>query len=288
MKKMESRILIATFLLMAIIVTAANGQGAWNKAQGEGFFKLSEMAIVSDEFYTPEGTTQQIKTAGVYITSLYAEYGLSNKLTAVTFLPFFVRNTINEQHFAISTNNEEGDESNSFGDVNIGLQYGIKQSGPMVLSASLLLGLPVGETSGGRTMILQSGDGEFNQLLRLHVGYSFYPAPFYMTGAIGFNNRTKDFSDEFHFSFEAGASIKESLFVALKFGILQSFNNGDAATSQTGIFSNNLEYVTIGPEVSYLVTDKFGLSASVFGALSGQNILARPAYNLGVVYNLKK
>lgn len=287
MKKIESRILFAA-LLSIVSINGVFAQGAWNKAQGEGFFKLSEMVIVSDEFYTPEGTTQRIKTAGVYITSLYGEYGLSNKLTAVAFLPFFVRNTINEQNFAISTNNEEGDESNSFGDVNIGLQYGIKQSGPLVLSASLLLGLPVGETSGGRTEILQSGDGEFNQLLRLHAGYSFYPAPFYMTGAIGFNNRTKDFSDEFHFTIEAGASIKESLFVALKFGVLQSFNNGDAVSSQTGIFSNNLEYVSIGPEVSYLLNEKFGLSASVFSALSGQNILAKPAFNLGVVYNLKK
>ncbi len=287
MEKTDSKILV-TVLLVVVAVNSGFSQGAWNKAQGEGFFKLSEMVIISDEFYTPEGTTQRIKTAGVYITSLYGEYGLSDKLTAVVFLPFFVRNTINEQNFSISTNDEKGDQSNSFGDVNIGLQYGIKQSGPFVLSASVLLGLPVGETSGGRTEILQSGDGEFNQLLRLHAGYSFYPAPFYMQGAIGFNNRTKDFSDEFHFSFEAGASIKESLSLALKLGVLQSFNNGDAATSQTGIFSNNLEYVTVGPEISYLLNEKFGVSASVFSALSGQNILANPAFNLGVVYSLKK
>ena len=282
------KIRLGLLLLFTIVVFTASAQGPWNKKQGEGFFKLGQMAIVSDKYYTPEGTRQTIKTAGVYITSIYAEYGLNDKFTAVGFIPFFVRNTINEQQFAISPNTEEGDESNTFGDVNIGVQYGLKQNGPFVLSASLLLGIPSGETNGGRTQILQSGDGEFNQLLKVHGGYSFYPAPFYLAGAVGFNNRTKDFSDEFHFTFEAGSSIGKSVFAALKFGLIESFNNGDATASQTGIFSNNLEYVTFGPEISVLLGKGFGVSASVFGALRGQNILGRPAYNLGLVYNLKK
>ena len=130
-------------ILLLTLLTYANttfAQGPWNKKAKEGFFKLSEMVIVSDDFYTPEGTISNIKTTGVYITSIYAEYGFSDKITGVAFVPFFVRNTINEQQFSTSSNVEPGDESNSFGDVNIGIQYGIKQSGSLVLSASLLLG----------------------------------------------------------------------------------------------------------------------------------------------------
>ncbi len=280
-----------TNLLVAILFTMASyssfSQGAWHKDRGTGYFKLAESFIVSDAFYSPEGEIQDIKTAGVYITSLYAEYGLTDRLTLVAYVPFFFRNTINEQEFAISTNTEAGDESNSFGDTDLALQFGILKKGPWVLSTSLLLGLPLGETSGGESGVLQSGDGEFNQLLRIHGGYSFYPAPFYASAYVGFNNRTKDFSDEFRYGAEVGALFPSRFFVAMKLAVIESFNNGDAPASQTGIFSNNLEFTSIGPEVGYLFKNGFGVSAAALGALSGQNILASPYFSFGVVYDLK-
>lgn len=277
------------FVLVGLVVLGQYtwAQGAWTKGQGEGFFKLSQSVIVSDAFYSPEGTIQDIKTAGVYITSVYAEYGITDNLTAVAFVPFFFRNTINRQEFRVSTNEEPGDESNSFGDFNVGLQYGLLKKGAFVLSSSLLLGVPSGETAGGESMILQSGDGEFNQLLRLHAGYSFYPKPFYAAAYAGVNNRTKDFSDEFHFGLEAGAAFPSGFFAALKLAVVESFMNGDASASQTGIFSNNTEFISFGPELAYSFGNGWSVSGSALGAFSGQNILASPMYSLGVVYELK-
>ncbi len=275
-------------ILVAVLASTSLSlaQGAWPKENGKAFFKLGQTIIVSDEFYTPEGTIRTIKTAGVYITSLYGEYGLSDKLTAVAYVPVFFRNTINEQQFTLSPNVEEADEANSFGDMNIGLQYGILKKGPFVLSTSLILGVPTGQTDGGDTQILQSGDGEFNQMLRLHAGYSFYPAPFYAAAYVGVNNRTKDFSEEFRLGLEAGAGWK-SWFFALKMDWVESFANGNAESSQTGIFSNNTEYISFGPEVGYQLGAGFGISASAFGAFKGQNILANPAYFVGLTYELK-
>ena len=65
---------------------------------------------------------------------------------------------------------------------------------------------------------------------------------------------------------------------------ITSLNNGGVFVSQNGLFSNNLEFLSIGPEVNYSLTDKFGLSVAVFGAFSGQNILASPSYNAGLFY----
>ncbi len=285
--KMKNMKNIGISLLLMIITLGASAQGAWPKKQNEGFFKLSQSVIVSDAFYSPEGTIQDIKTAGVHISSIYAEYGLTDKLTAVAFVPFLFRNTINRQEFLVSTNEEEGDESNSFGDFNIGLQYSLLQKGPFVLSTSLLLGVPSGETAGGESMILQSGDGEFNQLLRVHAGYSFYPKPFYAAAYAGVNNRTKDFSDEFHFGLEAGAAFQSGFFVALKLAVVESFMNGDASASQTGIFSNNTEFISFGPELAYSFGNNWSVAGSALGAFSGRNILASPMYSLGIVFELK-
>ena len=137
-------------------------------------------------------------------------------------------------------------------------------------------------------MILQSGDGEFNQMVRVHVGYSLYPKPGYLAGYIGLNNRTNDFSDELHFGLEGGMALNKSLYAALKLNVVESLQNGDAAASQTGVFSNNIEYTGIGPEVTYLLDNGLGFSLGIFGAFSGQNILAAPSINVGIVYDLKK
>lgn len=275
-----------TILLLSLVFISvfSSAQSPWNKKKGEGFLKLAETVIVSDQFYGPDGEIQPITTTGVYITSIYGEYGLSDKLTAFIYFPFFFRNTLNEQQLVNSGATIPGDESNSIGDTNIGVSYGLKQDGPFVVSASLMLGLPIGETDGGDTELLQSGDGEFNQLVKVNAGYSLYPIPVYMIASVGFNNRTNDFSDELHVSGEVGLTVKTSFNIAFKVYSLSSFENGDASADQTGIFSNNTEYFAYGPELSYTHKDTFGASISYQGALSGQNILANPSYSFGVHY----
>lgn len=277
---------LKTLLIIAFtfILSFSFGQSAWNKKQGEGFAKLAQTAIVSDQFYDANGDIRSITTTGVYITSLYGEYGISDKITGLVYFPFFFRNTLNEQFLVNSGTTVPGDELNSIGESFIGASYALKQDGPFVFNVSLILGLPIGETSGGDTQLLQSGDGEFNQLIKFNAGYSFYPLPIYATASIGFNNRTNDFSDEFHLSAEVGYTFKEQLNIALKIYNLTSFENGDAAAAQNGIFANNTEYLSFGPELSYTFKNNLGLSATAQGALSGQNILASPSYTFGAYY----
>ena len=273
-------------LLLCLSFNSVRSQNPWNKKKNEGFFKLDQTVIISDDFYTPEKNISDITTTGVYITSIYGEYGISDKFTGVLYFPFFFRSTLNEQEFSQSGVIENGDELNSIGDISMGLQYQIFKKGNFSLSSSLILGIPLGEDMGGDTELLQSGDGEFNQLVRLHGGYSFYPKPLYIALGVGFNNRTQGFSDEFHLSFEAGYTVNEKLNMALKLYNLSSFQNGDASESQTGIFSNNLEYLSIGPEISYGFSDKFGVTGAIFGAFSGRNILASPSISGGLFYKL--
>ncbi len=277
---------LSFLLLICIFSNTLKSQNPWNKKKGEGFFKLDQTIIISDAFYTPEKNISDITTTGVYISSLYGEYGFSDKITGVLYFPFFFRVTLNEQEFSQSGVIEPGDELNSIGDASVGLQYQIFKRGNFSLSSSLIFGIPLGEDMGGDTQLLQSGDGEFNQLIRLHGGYSFYPKPMYLAMGVGFNNRTQGFSDEFHLSLEAGYTFNEKLNLALKLYNLTSFQNGSTAESQTGIFSNNLEYLSIGPEIGYSFNKKFGVTSAIFGAFSGRNILASPSISAGLFYKL--
>jgi hypothetical protein len=61
-----------------------------------------------------------------------------------------------------------------------------------------------------------------------------------------------------------------------------SFKNGDPGGTANGVFSNNMEYLSIAPELNYNLNDKYGLSAQAAFAASGERILAAPNYSFGV------
>ena len=274
------KIIVTTCLLSISLITFAGG--GWPQPKNKGFFKLGQYILVSDRFYTPVGDIVDITTTALYTTSFYGEYGITNRLTGILYFPFFSRSTLNELQTPNGDLVEEGDELNSVGDTDITLKYGLIVNKPIVISASLTLGLPLGEAAGGRTQLLQTGDGEFNQMITIEASRSFSSINAYGTLLVAFNNRTNNFSDEFRYGAEVGISFNK--FTALtRLYAVESLNNGDdSIVPSNGIFSNNLEFVSLAPELIYNFTDKIGLSANAAFALSGQRILASPAYSFGL------
>jgi hypothetical protein len=259
--------------------------GGWVYQKGSGFLKVNEYVIRSDQFFNPEGEIIDITTVSFYSSNIYAEYGFTDRLTGVLYFPFFVRTTLNKTQFRQSGNELPGDEENNIGDIEVGFKYGFAQDKPVVFSAGIYFGIPSGEDVGGEGGILQTGDGEFNQLFKFEASRSFYPIPLYATATIGFNNRTRGFSEEFHFGLEAGYNISPKFLATVKMYGVESFKNGDPGGSAgNGIFSNNTEYLSIRPGLAYTLKENWGISAEVGFATRGERILASPSYELGVFY----
>lgn len=284
---------ITIFLLITVLAQPyVIAGGGWPQPKKKGYFKLGQSAIISDQFYDLEGEIIDLTTISLFTTSVYAEYGITDRLTGVLYMPFFVRSTLNEVERRQSGIIEPGDAVNSFGDTDIGLKYALITGKKIALAASVTLGLPFGKTAegfsdAGEPRILQTGDGEFNQLLMVEASRSFYPSPFYASVGAGFNNRTNDFSDEFRYSFELGYTGLKKWNLALKINGVESLRNGDpGGGAGNGIFGNNVEFLAISPEVSYNATEKIGVAASAGFAASGSNILAAPNYSLGVFLKL--
>lgn len=253
--------------------------GGWVAGKGHGYAQIGERVIYAKHFYELDGSVSNITTTGVYITEFYGELGLGSNLELSLHAPLFFRIALNSVRYQTSNRVQPGDQVNSMGDITIGLKYALIKNKPFVLSTSLVLGIPSGVTNGGDTQLLQTGDGEFNQMIRLDAGYSFHP--FYLTADIGFNNRTNGFSDEIRANFEIGMTYKKWI-AMIKAGTVQSLNNGTASETANGLFSNNIEYITFGPALAYMITKKFGVNAGVGFAVAGQNVLADPAYNAGL------
>ncbi|WP_339695152.1 hypothetical protein [uncultured Roseivirga sp.] len=278
------------YLLIILLCLNLNSYagGGWPQPKGKGYFKLGYYGIVSSSYYSPNGNILDISTAGIHIANFYGEYGLTKRLTGIAYVPFFSRATLNEQKSA-STGNviSEGDAVNSFGDTDLGFKYGIIVDKPIVVSASITFGIPLGNSMGGRTEVLQTGDGEFNQILGIEASRGLNKGKSWVSTLIAFNNRSESFSDEFRVGIELGTKLGDKWLANVKVLSVNSLNNGnDLETPSNGIFSNNIEYLAITPELAYQWNDKWGVSSAIGFAASGKRVLASPSVSFGVFFNL--
>ena len=227
------------------------------------------------------GKVVPFRTLGNYSTSFYGEYGLTDKIMAIAYVPFYVRNVVNEtKGNQTGTIIEPGIANDNFGDVDLGFRFALPIKN-VAVAATLMLGIPTGDAK--QVDGLFTGDGEFNQLLKIAAGTG--GKRWWTQGAMGYNNRTKGFSDEFRYDFEFGYKFfNDRLLAIFKINGVESLNNGTAQAAVTGLFSNNVEYLGIGPEVLYYVNSKktIGISARIAGAAKGQNVLAAPAMSVGI------
>ena len=276
---------IVYFCLLFLFLSSANQvtAGAWTQKRGQGFYKLSFRLIRADQFYEPTGNKIEIPTLSDYTTTFYGEYGLTARLTLVVNVAVFKRVTLNKQ---VGSNSGfvffEGDSKSGVADSEVGVRFGLLRGGSSVLSAEILFGLPIGDDS--QTNGLLTGDGEFNQLIKAQFGHSFYPKPLYFSAEFGFNNRTKGYSDEWHYAAEIGYTFSNKFLVSFKLRGVESRKNGNDTVvgGMGGLFANNQSYLSYGPEVSYIINETFGISAGIESATRAENVLSAPAFSFGV------
>jgi len=285
---------IFSFIVFSFVAQGVFAGGPWPKEKGKAYIKLSEWWTIFDQHYTDQGFTDPNVTTGVFNTTLYAEYGLTDRLTTIVNAPLFSRNYMNNIRSnttkAIIT---EGEALNNLGDIDLGIKYGLTSPGAKFpIALSVTLGLPTGKIGGGSQGNLQTGDGEFNQLLLLESGTGFKigKSSAYVSAYTGFNNRTNGYSEEFRYGLEFGVQIlNQKLWINSRLTAVESFKNGDTAATNTStsIFANNSEFTSVGIELNYYLSNTVGISAGVAGALRGEIIAAAPAYSVGIFYDMK-
>lgn len=285
---MKKLLLYTAFLFLTQL-----SYGQWSKGKGNGFYKLSAWSLNTDQYYNAEGDITSNVARSQFNINLYAEYGISEKIDLIAYVPFFARTSQDDILTTTGTLASSGDIVSSVGDIDVGFNYSIYKKGNWAASIRLLLGLPVGEDNGGIDGSYQTGDGEFNQFLSGALGYStqLKGVPFYAKSYIGFNNRTQDFSDEFRFGLESGINIfNKKVWLIGRLDIVQSLQNGSVNQPTIfpgSIFANNVSFIGVSAEANYYLTNTFGISAGFNGAVSGRNIAANPTVSGGIFLDIK-
>ena len=280
------KLLIISIVLLQL---TSHAGGGWTSSKGKGFYQLNQIGLIADEHFTNTGLLDPNVTTGYFSTSFYGEYGITDKWEAQLFLPFLTR-TFNNEVVSSVTNNVliPGDQIITLGDPQIGIKYGWIKTNRWAVASGIHLGIPLGEPNGGVNENLQTGDGEFNQLIRTDVSYVISTKEKWNSYAsiyAGFNHRTKDFSDEFRGGLEWGNGFKKGkLWIISKLNILESFKNGAAAaqSSTAGIFSNNVEFLQYSFEIAHQVYGNWGYSLSYTDFIRGEITLNAPIFGIGI------
>ena len=278
------------YLVFLLFALTAHGQ--WINEKRKGYYKIGSWSLLADEHYTDQGIVDPNATRGLLINSIYAQYGLSKKINLLAYIPFLVHMY---QFAQVSQTNgkiyEPRQEFNSFGDVNVGVEYGIKTTEKWVFSGTLTLGIPSGKAAAGSDGSYQTGDGEFNQMIQLNAGSSFGLGKqnFYLKSYPGINNRTQGFSDELHSYFETGTQFwQNKLLLLTRLHWIKPLYNGtlNATTSNGSIFANNAESMILGGKIALQIGKKWGVSATLAQPLFGKVVFKAQAYAGGIYFTL--
>ncbi|MCH8032358.1 MAG: hypothetical protein IH950_01200 [Bacteroidetes bacterium] len=271
--------LILLSILIIFLIQSTAAAGAWTQKKGRGYYKVEFRYLSATKIYDSVGVKESIPKFTDVTIGIFGSYGITDNLTTFVNINAFKTVSLDSLSSAFGSDNDV----KNIGDLDIGLKYRLANFGKTVISVKLILGLPTGLSTpdGG----LWTGSGNFNQLLGVEVGHSFYPLPIYLSGGIAFNNRTNGFSDEFKYIIEGGYKFTKKLSLTLRFHGVVSFKNGDPSVQGGfGIFSNNQEYIAYNAALVYKISDSFGINGYYESGTNGKNIISTPVFNIGVFF----
>ena len=282
-KLMSRTIMMATVIISLLGATVDAVAGGWTRQQGTGYYKIGFQIIRANMFYEPNGNKTRITPLGDYTVSVYGEYGITDWLTGIGYLPFYKRITLDRVvgrpsgivYFP-------GDETSGIADMAVGVRLALVRQSPTVLGLAAMFGIPIGD--GDQPNGLLTGDGEFDQLVALEAGHSFHPLPMFATAQVGFNNRTRGFSDEFRYGAQLGYTFNNLILLTIHARGVESLRNGDDSVigGMNGLYANNQQYLEYGIEGIYLLSSAYGISLAVDTATRGRNVLSALKYSFGV------
>ncbi len=267
----------SSWAAFGICLILANGQaraGAWTQPKDGYYFKVSTNYLDTSSDIDASGS--RIPKAGQgnlrdISTFIYIEYGLSDRLTLVTSLPY--RRLSDRRIFETGIARER---RSGFGDTEIRARWAIS-TGRTPISFAVGTKLSLWRPEGTTRVPLSTGEADFDT--RILVGRSLHPRPVYTTGELGYRLRGGAFSDELFYSFEAGISARRFSFKGLLNGT-QTLGDCEPMGEVGLIGDQNI--LKISPGVIYALNERLEISLELIHTATGCNTTAGSVLSLGI------
>ncbi|MEY3053040.1 MAG: hypothetical protein RLY31_2825 [Bacteroidota bacterium] len=254
----------------------------WPRPAGGFFLKWDQTFISANRYFDNGGSLREMARLNSFNSSAYAELGLTDRLTLVSYLPLLLVQGGDARVYGTDQVPPPRNRMSNggMGDLDLGLRYCLNPGRPLVVSLVATTGLPTGEDSHPAGLL--TGDGELNQYLGGAAGWGLRRG--WLALGTGINLRTCGFSDEWRLQLEGGYKTQsDRLFVASKLVVVQSLGNGSLPTDRL-LFANNTAYVSPQLELTWILRSGLGLVYRAAGAVSARNIQAAPSHSFGLAW----
>ena len=264
-------------LLVALPPSNAAAGGGWVKKKRGFYGKVSVGSLRSNRYYSLTGTLNdqgaQFRQTSV---NLYAEYGLTNRLTAILNVPAWRSN-----RFATTG------RTTGIGDAMVELKYGLL-TGKIPVAVSVAPSLPIGKSRAlvadvntpGSLINLPIGDGELNVWTRLYASLPISSRA-YVSFDGGLNLRTQGFSNQY----TAGAEVGYKVGRVWVNGTIRQLATIGTPNPNKGsfVYGEGLAYLGYSVGAAVPITSTISLTVDYANLLSGQrNVYAGATLGVGL------
>lgn len=276
---MLHRIIFLLCLLHLSVLTAMGGP--WVRAYRKGFVQLGYSGLYYNAVFSPTGSEMPIyRNASDVTLQLYAEYGIARGWELRAILPYKRLRTDLSTNPAM--NPTPAGTLTGIGNIGLGLKRA-------VLDGSLKLSVGVDALANTFTN---------NDRLGLRTGYEGWTVlPYVSLGSggkrtyyfaeAGYGFMTQNYSNFLKLNGELGYQLHPRLWVAGALDFRLPTRNGPFFNTEayqfSGTYLNDQLFLGAGVKAALdLVPDRLGLTASVIGALAGENVPFSRSYNAGL------
>jgi len=279
---------LINLLSLILISNLSIAGGPWVKKKGEAYFQFGAGIIPStNQFFYRNNQVLYTNRAITDISlGLYNEYGITNKLTFISQIPF---NFVSSGH-SIDTTSILPILKNGnlavFGNITLTPKYQLL-NGKLKLSGGIKFSLPTGIENN--LTGLRTAYNTFGIMPIIDLGFS--KNKLYGFIETGYNYRT-NLADDFKFELEVGYKVFKTVHVILNFNSKFSTFNADNVPSlneQTGLYANGQEYSALTLKLSSPIKNGFGINLhTTLINLHGHLVQKSPSIGGSIYYKLKK
>lgn len=295
-----------TLVLLALTLSlSASAGGPWPIKKNSGYAQLGFTYLGYSKFFNEDGKVTDLRRPVTdFTTQLHLDFGLTDRLTMTTNLPFKYVSTADRITSADTTYFQDTIQAGGlFGlsNVMLGLKYNIINK-KVLFAAGLNVEANVAKYDS--LTALRTGPNTWVFHPYVSVGTSFFSGKIYTLLVAGYRVRLNNYSHEADFNFELGYSWNQKTYfiatVAGRFSVQNgSYNNNvtpvvDSSDStsvslhpygrdlHTSLYPNNQQYLGYGLKFIQKI-NKFHINAAAYFGM-GKMVAAAPSYNLGVAY----
>lgn len=276
-------------ILLSSFASCSFSQSGWTKQKGELYSQLTYSNFSSTNFYSTSGHHFNTNKFSQRAATLYAEYGINDRLTTIINTNFFQANRYQNTY-----------SSHGLGDLKLELKYALSKKIP--LAFSIAPEIPLGtENNFVRTkqpdeygfissINLPTTDGEFNVWSTLAISSTFLKNKFWSSLYFSHNIRTKGYSNQFKSGVEVGYKVNDKLYFKTTFSTLGNFTNtiNKEVSFIRGEGTRNTAF-SIG--VGYTIYKTWGVVAEYYQGLNfpvkARNTYLGPLFSGGITYVIK-